>query len=97
LNVKPTRTGLKPFRWEIHGTDTAEPLYLSPDAYAGMEAAFKAGEARLPEFILKRSAPPGRHQGSFLALPLVWPGLHDTRVVTRQRMEKLARRALTAS
>jgi hypothetical protein len=28
----------------------AEPVYVSPEAFASMEAAFRAGQARLAEF-----------------------------------------------
>jgi hypothetical protein len=28
-----------------------EPIYVSPDAFGSMEDAYRAGRARLPEFI----------------------------------------------
>ena len=49
------RAGLAPFGWEVHGADTAEPLHVSLDRFASMEAAYGAGQARLAEFIPKRS------------------------------------------
>ena len=50
-----TRAGIAPFGWEVHGADRAEPLHVSPDRFTSMEAAYGAGQARLEEFIPKRS------------------------------------------
>ena len=51
------RGGTAPFGWEVHGADTAEPLFVSPDRFTSMEAAYAAGQARLAEFIPKRTSP----------------------------------------
>jgi hypothetical protein len=51
------RGGIAPFGWEVHGADTAEPLHVSPDRFVSMEEAYGAGQARLAEFIPKRSMP----------------------------------------
>jgi hypothetical protein len=49
------RAGGAPFGWEVHAADTAEPLHVSPDRFMSMEEAYGAGQARLAEFIPKRS------------------------------------------
>jgi hypothetical protein len=49
------RAGTAPFGWEVHGADTAEPIHVSPERFTTMEAAYGAGQARLAEFIPKRS------------------------------------------
>jgi hypothetical protein len=49
--VRRVRRGSAPFVWEINAENLAEPLYVSPDGFASMEAAYRAGQARLPEFI----------------------------------------------
>jgi hypothetical protein len=48
--VRRARRGAAPFVWEINKDSMAEPLYVSPDSFASMEAAFRAGQARLAEF-----------------------------------------------
>jgi hypothetical protein len=47
-----------PFRWEVYWEEGAEPIHVSPGRYRSMEAAYCAGQARLTEFIPKRSIPP---------------------------------------
>ncbi len=56
--VHRIKTGAAPFRWEIHG-DAPEPIYASPAEFTGIDAAFRAGQARLAEFMPKRSMAPG--------------------------------------
>jgi hypothetical protein len=56
--VRRVRTGARPYGWEIQGEDGVEPIYVSPDSFPAMEAAYRAGQARLAEFIPKRSMPP---------------------------------------
>jgi hypothetical protein len=57
--VRRVTTGTTPFRWEVYG-EMAEPIYVSPERYRSMEAAYTAGRARLTEFVpKKRSPPPG--------------------------------------
>jgi hypothetical protein len=48
--VRRARVGATPFVWEINKDSMAEPVYVSPEAFASMEAAFQAGHARLAEF-----------------------------------------------
>jgi hypothetical protein len=59
LMVRRVGTGSAAFGWEVHNADTASPIHISPDRFSSMEAAYKAGKARLAEFIPKRSMPPG--------------------------------------
>ena len=37
--------------WEINTENRAEPLYVSPDGFRSMEDAYRAGNARLREFV----------------------------------------------
>ena len=60
--VRRIKAGVGPYCWEIHEVDTLEAIYVSPDSFIGMEAAFEAGQARLVEFIPKRSKPLGLHR-----------------------------------
>lgn len=48
--VRRARRGAAPFVWEINKDSMAEPLYVSPNSFVSMEAAFRAGQARLGEF-----------------------------------------------
>lgn len=50
LVVRRARRGTAPFIWEINKDSMAEPVYVSPDAFVSMEAAYQAGQARLAEF-----------------------------------------------
>jgi hypothetical protein len=48
------------FVWEVYRDDLATPVFVSPERYKGMDSAFRAGQARLPEFIpARRSVMPG--------------------------------------
>ena len=56
--VRRARRGAAPFVWEINKENMAEPVYVSPDGFGSMEDAYRAGRARLAEFVLSsRSAP----------------------------------------
>jgi hypothetical protein len=57
--VRRVGVGAASFGWEVHHADTAGPIHVSPDRFRSMEAAYRAGQARLPEFVTKRSRPPG--------------------------------------
>jgi hypothetical protein len=57
--VRRVRIGAAPFSWEVHRAGNATPIHISSDRYKSMEAAYRAGQARLEEFIPKRSMPPG--------------------------------------
>lgn len=59
LVVRRITVGSTPFRWEVHRADAGGPIHVSPERFVSMEAAYKAGQARLEEFIPKRSLPPG--------------------------------------
>ena len=48
--VRRARTGAAPFVWEISKDSMAEPVYVSCEAFVSMEAAYRAGQARLAEF-----------------------------------------------
>jgi hypothetical protein len=48
--VRRARRGATPFIWEISKDSMPEPVYVSPEAFVSMEAAYKAGQARLAEF-----------------------------------------------
>jgi hypothetical protein len=56
--VRRAEVGAAPFRWEVYWEEGAEPIHVSPDRFRSMEAAYCAGQARLTEFIPKRSVPP---------------------------------------
>jgi len=49
--VRRVRRGAAPFVWEINMESRAEPLYVSPDGFRSMEDAYRAGHARLHEFV----------------------------------------------
>jgi hypothetical protein len=49
--VRRARRGATPFVWEINSENMVEPLFVSPDGFGSMEDAYRAGRARLPEFI----------------------------------------------
>ena len=57
--VRRVAIGAAPFGWEVHRAGAAGPIYVSSDRFRSMEAAYKAGQARLEEFIPTRSMPPG--------------------------------------
>ena len=52
--VRRARRGAAPFVWEINTDNRMEPVFVSPESFASMEAAYRAGQARLPEFISAR-------------------------------------------
>jgi hypothetical protein len=45
-------TGAAPYRWEVYRDEGAEPIFTSPDRFNTMDAAYRAGQARLKEFVL---------------------------------------------
>jgi hypothetical protein len=53
--VRRTGIGVAPFTWEVHGNGIT-PIHVSPDRYKSMEAAYKAGQNRLTEFIPSRKS-----------------------------------------
>ena len=57
--VRRVRVGKAPFGWEVCRADASGPIHVSTDQFSSMEAAYKAGQARLRDFIPKRSMPPG--------------------------------------
>lgn len=51
------------FTWEVYRDDLATPVFVSPQRYKGMDDAYRAGQARLPEFVPpKRSVMPGARE-----------------------------------
>ena len=55
LVVRRVTIGAMPFTWEVCRADAPNPIHVSPDRFPSMEAAYRAGQARLPEFMPKRS------------------------------------------
>jgi len=51
LVVRRVRIGAAPFGWEVHHAAAAKPLHVSPETFRSMEAAYRAGQARLAEFV----------------------------------------------
>src|SRR4051794_30055518 len=49
--VRRVRSGSMPFRWEIHREGCAEPIFVSPERFVSMEAAHRAGQAKIPDFV----------------------------------------------
>ena len=54
--VRRHRIGAAPFAWEIHQTELFAPVYVSPERFRSMEAAYIAGQARLKDFIPLKEA-----------------------------------------
>jgi hypothetical protein len=48
--VRRARRGATPFVWEINRDFMVKPLYVSPETFVSMDEAYRAGQARLPEF-----------------------------------------------
>ncbi len=57
--VRRVGVGAAPFGWAVQRTDTEALIHASSDRFASMEAAYKAGQSRLADFIPRRSRPPG--------------------------------------
>jgi hypothetical protein len=55
--VRRVGRGPTPFVWSINKGNMAEPIYISPNGFGSMEAAFRAGQARLSEFIPTKARP----------------------------------------
>jgi hypothetical protein len=56
--VRRARRGATPFVWEINRESMVRPLFVSSEAFGSMEAAYRAGQARLAEFVpSSRSVP----------------------------------------
>jgi hypothetical protein len=53
--VRRTGVGAAPFTWEVRG-ESPTPIHVSADRYRTMDAAYEAGQARLPEFIPSRKS-----------------------------------------
>lgn len=60
--VRRVTVGSAPFGWEIHRAGATGPIHISADRFRSMEAAYKAGQARLEDFIPKRSTRPADRQ-----------------------------------
>jgi len=54
--VRRDTLGSAPFLWEVHWADRIEPVFVSPSRFANMEAAYRAGQAGLPEFMPPKRA-----------------------------------------
>jgi len=57
--VRRVWIGAAPFRWEVCRGDPGTPLFVSSDRFRSMHDAYLAGQARLSEFLPRRSMPPG--------------------------------------
>jgi hypothetical protein len=51
--VRRVAIGATPFRWEVH-RDPGAVIHVSTERYRSMDAAYRAGRARLGEFISSR-------------------------------------------
>lgn len=60
LAIRRVALGSKPFRWEVHGTETVTPLRHSTELFSSMEAAYHAGQGGLREFLLDRRGEVGQ-------------------------------------
>jgi hypothetical protein len=49
--VRRAKRGAAPFVWEINRDNMAEPVFVSPETFRSMESAYRAGQARLTEFV----------------------------------------------
>jgi hypothetical protein len=56
--VRRVRTGAAPFGWEVHHAAALKPIHVSSETFRSMEAAYRAGQARLAEFIPQRRIAP---------------------------------------
>ncbi len=61
--VRRIKIGAAPFGWEVHHAAAAKPIHASPETFRSMEAAYRAGQARLAEFIPQRRTA-ARHQAT---------------------------------
>ena len=55
--VRRAGSGAAPFRWEVHWYEQPVPVFVSPSRFSSMEAAYRAGQAGLPEFLPPRRTP----------------------------------------
>jgi hypothetical protein len=63
--VRRARRGAAPFVWEINRDSMSEPVYVSPEAFVTMEAAFVAGRSRLAEFTPPQTPAPSQIESHF--------------------------------
>jgi hypothetical protein len=80
--VRRVSTGAAPFRWEVYrGADASidPPIYISSDRFRSMHEAYRAGQARLGDFISKRSQPPGVTNNRERQSRHVGQGVYETR------------------
>ena len=52
--VRRVRTGAAPFSWEVHHAAVTKPIHVSSETFRSMEAAYRAGQVRLTEFVRQR-------------------------------------------
>jgi hypothetical protein len=77
--VRRVRTGAAPFRWEVYRAEMTTPIYVSPDRFRSMHEAYQAGQARLADFISKRSMPPGVTENREWQSSQLSPGAQEAR------------------
>jgi hypothetical protein len=52
--VRRVMIGAAPFGWEVHHAAAAKPIHVDAETFRSMEAAYRAGQAKLAEFIPQR-------------------------------------------
>ena len=67
--VRRVGVGTAPFTWEIQGSSSTVTRYVSSERFRSMEAAFAAGQAKLPEFLPPK--PVKQKKASALQTPVV--------------------------
>ena len=67
--VRRVGMGTAPFTWEIQGSSSTASQYVSSDRFRTMEAAYAAGQARLPEFLLQKTVKQKKTQA--LRMPII--------------------------
>ncbi len=55
--VRRAGIGAAPFRWEVYRAEAPVPVFVSPSRFSNMDAAYRDGQARLPEFMPPKRAP----------------------------------------
>jgi hypothetical protein len=77
--VRRVWSGTAPFRWEVYRADASTTIYASSDRFRSMHEAYLAGQARLGDFISKRSQPPGVTDNRERQSHHMGQGVHEAR------------------
>lgn len=54
--VQRVATGSTPFKWEVQRGDMLGPIQVSAERFRSMEAAYRAGQAWLQDFLISKQA-----------------------------------------